>query len=181
MAVPDANVAIACGASNLAVLDVDHGFNDDVDLRAFLEKADLPKTYTVRTGRRPEMGVQFYFEGAVPDVGLFKWHGCEGQVKSAGGYVMAAGSIHPDSGEAYSVISDRKPMPIPNNVRALRTAALRHTKRPYRAGSGGVLLEEVSKQLGHESIETTERLYSKWMKGRQDRIDALVTVSGDAG
>jgi integrase/recombinase XerD len=31
----------------------------------------------------------------------------------------------------------------------------------------GVPLEEVSKLLGHESIRTTERHYSKWMKGRQ--------------
>jgi site-specific recombinase XerD len=38
----------------------------------------------------------------------------------------------------------------------------------------GVPLEEVSKLLGHESIKTTERHYSKWMKGRQDRLDALV-------
>ena len=39
----------------------------------------------------------------------------------------------------------------------------------------GVPLEEVSKLLGHESIKTTERHYSKWMKGRQDRLDRLVT------
>ena len=39
----------------------------------------------------------------------------------------------------------------------------------------GVPLEEVSKLLGHESIKTTEKHYSKWMKGRQDRLDALVT------
>ena len=32
----------------------------------------------------------------------------------------------------------------------------------------GVPLEEVSKLLGHESIKTTERSYSKWMKGRQN-------------
>jgi site-specific recombinase XerD len=38
----------------------------------------------------------------------------------------------------------------------------------------GVPLEEVSKLLGHESIKTTERHYSKWMKGRQDRLDSLV-------
>jgi integrase/recombinase XerD len=41
----------------------------------------------------------------------------------------------------------------------------------------GVPLEEVSKLLGHESIKTTERSYSKWMKGRQDRLDSLVTDS----
>jgi integrase/recombinase XerD len=39
----------------------------------------------------------------------------------------------------------------------------------------GVPLEEVSKLIGHESIKTTERHYSKWMKGRQDRLDKLVT------
>jgi site-specific recombinase XerD len=40
----------------------------------------------------------------------------------------------------------------------------------------GVPLEEVSKLLGHESIKTTERHYSKWMKGRQNRLDSLVTA-----
>jgi integrase/recombinase XerD len=39
----------------------------------------------------------------------------------------------------------------------------------------GVPLEEVSKLLGHESIKTTEKHYAKWMKGRQDRLDSLVT------
>jgi len=39
----------------------------------------------------------------------------------------------------------------------------------------GVPLEEVSKLLGHESIKTTERHYAKWVKGRQDRLDTLVT------
>lgn len=40
----------------------------------------------------------------------------------------------------------------------------------------GVPLEEVSKLLGHESIKTTERHYSRWVKGRQDRLDSLVTA-----
>ena len=38
-----------------------------------------------------------------------------------------------------------------------------------------VPLEEVSKLLGHESIKTTEKSYAKWVKGRQDRLDNLVT------
>jgi site-specific recombinase XerD len=41
----------------------------------------------------------------------------------------------------------------------------------------GVPLEEVSKLLGHESIKTTERHYSKWVKGRRDRLDNLVTAT----
>jgi len=52
-----------------------------------------------------------------------------------------------------------------------------------RGGSTVDLLEqggplpEVSKLLGHESIETTERHYAKWVKGRQDRLDSLVTAT----
>jgi integrase/recombinase XerD len=38
----------------------------------------------------------------------------------------------------------------------------------------GVPLEEVSKLLGHESIKTTEKSYARWIKARQDRLNALV-------
>jgi site-specific recombinase XerD len=38
----------------------------------------------------------------------------------------------------------------------------------------GVPLPEVSKLLGHTSIKTTEKHYSPWVKGRQDRLDTLV-------
>ena len=41
----------------------------------------------------------------------------------------------------------------------------------------GVPLEEVSKLLGHESIKTTEQHYAKWVKGRQDRLDSLVSAT----
>ena len=44
----------------------------------------------------------------------------------------------------------------------------------------GVPLEEVSKLLGHESIKTTERHYAKWVKGRQDRLDSLVSATWKA-
>jgi integrase/recombinase XerD len=43
--------------------------------------------------------------------------------------------------------------------------------------SKGVPMEEVSKLLGHESIKTTEKSYARWVKGRQDRLDTLVTNS----
>jgi integrase/recombinase XerD len=41
----------------------------------------------------------------------------------------------------------------------------------------GVPMEEVSKLLGHTSIRTTEKHYAKWAKGRQDRLDSLVTAT----
>jgi len=39
----------------------------------------------------------------------------------------------------------------------------------------GVPMEEVSKALGHRSIKTTEKSYAPWVKGRQDRLDSLIT------
>jgi integrase/recombinase XerD len=39
----------------------------------------------------------------------------------------------------------------------------------------GVQLEEMSKLLGRESIKTTERHYAKWVNGRQDRLNSLIT------
>lgn len=41
----------------------------------------------------------------------------------------------------------------------------------------GVPLEDVSKLLGHLSIKTTEKAYAAWVKGRQDRLDRLVTAT----
>ena len=123
---PDANVAIACNPSNLCVVDIDHGLSGPDDLEAWLgalygRRLDVEQTtYAVRTGRRPEFGAQVYFQGAIPDVGLWKQSGCEGQVKSLGGYVMAAGSIHPDSREPYEVFSDWPLADTPDWLRALK-------------------------------------------------------------
>ena len=41
----------------------------------------------------------------------------------------------------------------------------------------GIRLEDVSKLLGHTSVTTTERHYAKWVKGRQDRLDSLVSAT----
>lgn len=39
----------------------------------------------------------------------------------------------------------------------------------------GVPMEEVSQLLGHTSIRVTEKHYAKWSRGRQDRLDSLVS------
>lgn len=44
----------------------------------------------------------------------------------------------------------------------------------------GVPLERVSKLSAHRSLTTTERHYAKWVKGRQDRLDALVSATWKA-
>src|SRR5271163_2648933 len=113
---PEANVGIACGPSNLAVLDIDHGVDSLDSVKNWMARNNIDGSYyAVRTGRRPEYGLQVYFEGAIPDVGLWKLDGCEGQVKSQGGYVMAAGSVHP-SGERYEAVVD---YPHPVSTRTL--------------------------------------------------------------
>jgi hypothetical protein len=69
---PQANVSISCGPSGLCVLDCDHGLTDEDSFNAWRMCNNLPVTYTVRTGRRPEFGVQMYFAGPIPDVGEWK-------------------------------------------------------------------------------------------------------------
>jgi integrase/recombinase XerD len=41
----------------------------------------------------------------------------------------------------------------------------------------GTALEDVSRLLGHDSVATTQRYYSAWVKGRQDRLDEEVKKS----
>jgi len=53
---------------------------------------------------------------------------------------------------------------------------LRDTFAVHLLGKG-VAMEDVSKLLGHKSISTTERHYAQWVKGRQDRLDSLVTAT----
>ena len=131
---PDANVAIAGNGSWLAVVDVDHGLDNEAAWRAWCVRNGIPETYTVRTGRRPEFGVQMYFAGSMADVGVFHLDGCSGQVKSEGGYVMAAGCIHPDSGERYEVICDSPVAPLPGVVRRLRKPATAPSNNSFAHG-----------------------------------------------
>jgi hypothetical protein len=61
----------------------------------------------VRTGRRPEYGLQLYYSAdgtTVRNSAGWEKDGCSGDIRAGGGYVMAAGSIHP-SGAAYETVS----------------------------------------------------------------------------
>src|SRR6202035_810864 len=89
---PSANPGFAPGASDVAVLDVDYGLSDMASFIAWRDRNDIPATYTVRSGSRPEFKVHIYFRGAIRDIGMWELDGCAGQVKSLGGYVLAAGS-----------------------------------------------------------------------------------------
>jgi hypothetical protein len=174
---PGYNVGVDCGASVLAVVDIDSGLHSREEFDAWFAASGLPPTYTVRTGRRwekisapcgggckdangtprqinyvpwekgsapiatddmwvpsvgkgnyttvgrcehcgwsgkihsvepkvPAYGAQLYYRGTMRSsgAGKFQLNGCTGEVKSIGGYVVGAGSIHPDSLEPYEVI-----------------------------------------------------------------------------
>jgi len=131
---PEANVAIAVRPSRLAVLDCDHGLANEEDFRAWVQVKKLPNTYTVRTGRRvnpkdgvtPEYGVQCYYSVTEPDIKTMPWADGEqsGDIRCSFGYVMAAGCIHPESGEKYEVLVDAPIVPVPDYVRTVPTAPI---------------------------------------------------------
>lgn len=119
---PDANIAIATGPSRLVVVDVDHGI---LNWTAATEFAAKHSMYVIRTGRRPEIGLQLYFCDNGEPMKSAPWTKAEwdisGDIRSATGYVMAAGSVHP-SGERYEVVSGSadKIQPPPAWVRELK-------------------------------------------------------------
>ena len=121
---PKANVAIATGASGLTVLDIDHGLNNGDDLRLFMAAKGLPETYTVRTGRRDGYGVQLYYKTTGDPVKSIAWMdpidpNVSGDIRGGSGYVMAEGSIHPDSKEAYEAARVAPVAELPTWIRLL--------------------------------------------------------------
>jgi Bifunctional DNA primase/polymerase, N-terminal/AAA domain len=119
------NVAVATGPSGLCVVDVDHGLESLDSLDGWLSVHGLPYTYMVRTGRRPEFGVQLYYSGTGLKSTGWRLEDSSGDIRCATGYVMAAGSIHP-SGEAYEVLVEALVGPItavPDAVKALTIKA----------------------------------------------------------
>jgi len=164
---PDANVAIATGASGLTVLDCDHGLNDLDDLRHWRERSGLPWTYAVHTGRRDSYGVQLYYQGS--GVKSIPWADGDysGDIRGASGYVMAAGSVHPDSGETYEVLFDGPVMPVPNYVLGLKSAPI--------PGAPGKPNERVTDDGGlitdHRNVHMISLLGAKRAQGYDD--DAL--------
>jgi hypothetical protein len=143
---PSANPGFSPGASDVAVLDVDHGLTDMASFIAWRDRNGLPATYTVRSGSRPEFKVHMYYRGAMRDVGAWELDGCSGQVKSLGGYVLAAGSEalhgakHDKPGAPYEAIDGALGVfaPTPDVVRQLKkpaTISSNNSKVPKTAWS----------------------------------------------
>lgn len=137
---PEGNFGIALGPSKLVVLDVDSGLNNLDEARRWATHNQVPHTFIVRTGRRSSFGIQFYFTGCVPNK-PYEFQGVTGEVRSAGYYVVGPGSIHPDSGQPYSVLRDAAPAQVPSFIFNL---ANRKVPRPI-----GDETEKVSPSFRH--------------------------------
>lgn len=103
---PNANIGIDLGRSGLTVWDIDHGLADIAAAREWISKMKLPSTFTVRTGRRDAFGLQLFFQGLTRNH-PYSYGSISGEIRSAGYYVLAPGSIHDKSGEEYAILADR--------------------------------------------------------------------------
>ena len=120
---PEANVAIATGPSGLCVVDLDEGVSQS-DVNRWMMDHGLLDTYAVRTGRRSSFGLQLYYAGnGLKSTGWSLPDGSKGDIRCATGYVMAAGSLHDKSHEAYTVLHGVSVVPVPDSVRSLTSAA----------------------------------------------------------
>jgi hypothetical protein len=112
----EANYGIACGLSNLCVIDCDKGLKSSNDLLLWMEKNKLPPTLVVKSGRDSEdIGFHIYYLGAVPGTTL-ELDGVIGDLKSIGGYVVGPGSLHP-SGKKYEILHDYDLAVLPDSIR----------------------------------------------------------------
>jgi AAA domain/Bifunctional DNA primase/polymerase, N-terminal len=118
---PNRNIGIDLGASDLCVLD----FDKPQSIPAWLNGL---KTYKVRTGK----GVHMYFRGARKTTKLYVDGNVVGDVKSTGGYVLAAGSVHPSSA-IYTIIDNSSIAALPERVSEL----VRHDSERVNASADG--------------------------------------------
>lgn len=114
---PQANLAVACGASKIAVLDVDPRHEGDATFKALVQAHGEGFFDTVRA-RTGGGGLHFYYadpEGSVRNSQSLIGPGID--TRGAGGFVVAAPSLHV-SGNAYSWVAgnapwDRTMAPVP--------------------------------------------------------------------
>src|SRR6266404_2943733 len=74
-------------------------------------ESNATKTYKVKSAK----GVHVYFRGARKTTKLYADGQVVGDVKSTGGYVLAAGSVHPD-GPVYTIIDNSGIAPLPERI-----------------------------------------------------------------
>lgn len=97
---PD-RLGICCGpASGLLVLDIDDG--DAFERNAKARNYELSRTLSVRTGRGRHLYYRYPMDGH--EYGCARRGGEGFDVRGMGGYVLAPGSLHPETGDMYRVV-----------------------------------------------------------------------------
>lgn len=107
---PNYNIGITGGV----ILDIDLGIHSLQEAKTFALLNSLPPTLAIRTGRRPDYGVQFHYSG-ISKTKPYSLNGVSGEVRSGNAYGIFAGSIHPDSGEKYEIVIDLPIAPWPED------------------------------------------------------------------
>ncbi|WP_243357989.1 bifunctional DNA primase/polymerase [Fundidesulfovibrio terrae] len=111
------NAGIACGpASNVIVVDIEdiQEFEKYIGIEKYKQFVAL-NTFIVKTHK----GFHFYFKypsaGRICGNSIVKNHDNKNifEVIGAGGYVMCPGSIHPVSGEPYTILNNVRPAQAP--------------------------------------------------------------------
>jgi hypothetical protein len=111
---PDYNIGIACGPSNLMVVDFDPR-NEGTEYQSLLESVDALGTVKYLTG-----GGGYHFLFVKPEGKLRGGITSGVDVKSSGGYIVAPPSVHPN-GNHYEWGTGNDPMPCPEWLTALVT------------------------------------------------------------
>ena len=88
------------------ILDIDTGISSLDDAEKWASRLGLPSTAAIRTGRRPDFGVQFHFTGHSDFRGAYKFLGCAGELRYGNMFGLWSPSIHPDSKEPYLLLRD---------------------------------------------------------------------------
>jgi len=148
----DANYGIACGQSNLTVVDVDHGCDSLEAFEAWRVGHGFPETLTVISGR-DGFGAHMYYSGAVATTG-FDIDGVTGELKSHGGYVVGPGSMHP-SGKKYYILKDITIAPLPEGIRTLAKEKKQVNYVPV--GDGGKMIAAGNRWIHLQSKSGTFR------------------------
>ncbi len=123
---PDANIGIACGSrSGIVVLDVDAGHGGYESLTKLIEKhGAFPETPVSKTGSG---GEHIFFKH--PGVEIRNSAGKLGQgldIRADGGYIVAAGSIHPNGNTYEWAVEDVELAEMP----AWMIEALKESPKP---------------------------------------------------
>jgi hypothetical protein len=161
--IPDANIGIATGESDLCVLDFDNPL-------AVPEWVNETRTFKVRTGK----GLHVYFKGARPSKKLHIGGDVVGDIKSTGGYVLGASSVHP-SGAVYTVVDDSSIVPTPERISELfksgeQPVNVSPNGPKIHRGSHDTELHRIAGKLRHDGLEE-EAIYNALVEVVEKRCE----------